>query len=120
VTLLELLDAFDHARHESETYQLMEKQRNEEKRRLWRKARQRMRGTAHEDHLEEDIMTLWEKIRSMNKETMSLVTLCGNDSRDELIKTFMSVLFLANEGKVHVYQKHFPFGKIFIKNIGCS
>ena len=76
VTLIELLDAFNQARKDSEDYQLNEKQRNEEKNRLWEKARKRMKGTAHEDHLEEDIMALWDKIKRINKETVSLFELC--------------------------------------------
>ena len=117
VTLIELLDAFNQARKDSEDYQLNEKQRNEEKNRLWEKARKRMKGTAHEDHLEEDIMALWDKIKRINKETVSLFELCDFNSRDELIKVFMSVLFLANEGKIHIFQKRFPYGNIYVKNI---
>ena len=55
VSLIELLDAFNEAKKESEEYQLLELQRKEERDRLAEKARKRMKGTAHEDHLEEDI-----------------------------------------------------------------
>jgi len=120
VTLIELLDAFNHARQESEQYQLIEQQRSEERERLADRARKRMRGTAHEDHLEEDIDALWEIIKTMGTDTLALSDLCPTTTREDLIKTFMSVLFLAHEGKVHVFQKQFPFGKIFIKTIGCT
>ena len=120
VTLIELLDAFNDARKESEEHMLLEKQRQEESQRLAEKARKRMKGTAHEDHLEEDIEKVWKKIKGFPKKTMSLMELCEKKGREELIRILMSVLFLAIENKVIVYQKKFPYGKIFIKNMGYS
>jgi len=120
VTLIELLGAFDQARKESEEFQLLEQQRREERERLALKARKRMIGTAHEDNLEEDVEIVWKKIKASPKTTMSLPTLCKNQEREEMIKTLMSILFLAYDQKIRVYQKRFPYGKIFIKNIGYS
>ena len=120
VTLIELLDAFDQARKESEEFQLLDQQRREERQRLAERARKRMKGTAHEDHLEEDITAIWDRIKKQSKKTVSLQTLCVKKGKDELIKVLMSVLFLAMENKVIVYQKKFPYGKIFIKNVGYS
>ncbi len=115
VTLMELLDAFDLAKKESEEYQLIEQQREKERQRLAMLARKRMNGTAHEDHLEEDINSIWEKIKDIPKKTMTLKNLCKKQSREEYIKTLMSVLFLAMDEKIIVYQKKFPYGNIFIK-----
>ena len=116
VTLIELLDAFDQARIDSEEYQLIERERQAEKLRLSEKARKRMVGTAHEDHVEDDVEFVWEKIKSFHGKTMSLFELCETRGREEIIKTFMSVLFLAYDNKIRVYQKQFPYGKIYIKN----
>jgi segregation and condensation protein A len=120
VTLIELVDAFDKARKESEEYQILEKQRKEERRRLSELARKRMKGTAVEDHLEEDVRIVWERINKFHKKTISLLDLCEKNGREELIKVLMSVLFLAYDNKIIVYQKRFPFGKIYVKNTGYS
>ena len=120
VTLMELLDAFDKARIESEEHQLLEQQRKEERERLANLALKRMKGTAHEDHLEEDVETIWKRIKQFPKKTMSLKEICEKKGREELIKVLMSVLFLAYDNKVLVYQKKFPYGKIYIKNVGYS
>jgi len=104
VTLIELVEAFDKARKESEEYQLLEKQRKEERERLSELARKRMKGTAVEDHLEEDVKAVWEKINKFPKKTISLLDLCEQKGREELIKVLMSVLFLAYDNKVLVYQ----------------
>ena len=116
VTLIELLDAFDQARKEAEEYQLIEQQRKAERDRLAEKARKHMIGTAHEDHLEEDVEIVWKKIKKFPKKTMSLIELCENQKREEIIRTLMSILFLAYDNKITVYQKQFPYGKIYIKH----
>lgn len=120
VTLMELLDAFNIAKKEAEEYQLIEQQRKEERERLDMLARKRMKGTAVEDHLEEDVQAIWDRINDFPKKTMSLTDLCIKKGKEELIKVLMSVLFLAYDNKVVVYQKRFPYGKIFIKNTGYS
>lgn len=116
VTLIELLNAFDQARKESEEYQILELQRQEERDRLDILARSRMKGTAIEDHLEEDVETIWRRIKDLSKKTMTLTEICEKDSREEVIKVLISILFLAYDNKILVYQKEFPYGKIFIKN----
>ncbi|OGS41118.1 MAG: hypothetical protein A3K77_02275 [Euryarchaeota archaeon RBG_13_31_8] len=116
VTLIELLNAFDQARKESEEHQILEQQRQEERERLDILARSRMKGTAIEDHLEEDVETIWNRIKDLSKKTMTLTEICEKDSREEVIKVLISILFLAYDNKILVYQKEFPYGKIFIKN----
>lgn len=118
VTLMELLKAFDTAKKEAEEYQLLEKQRQEERQRLADLARKRMKGTAHEDHLEEDVEAIWQRINEKAKKTVQLSELCEKKGREELIKVLMSVLFLVMDNKVLIFQKKFPYGKIFIKNTG--
>jgi segregation and condensation protein A len=117
VTLIELLDAFDFARKEAETHQIMEQRRREERKRLKDASRKRMKGTAHEDNLEEDIVEIWEKIKQCEQSQILITDLCADGSREELIKTIISILFLAYDNKIRVYQKQFPYGKIFIKTL---
>jgi segregation and condensation protein A len=120
VTLIELLEAFDQARKESEEFQILEQQREEERERLKIKSRKRMIGTAHEDNLEEDVEAIWKKINNSNKRNLSILDLCDPKNRDQFIKTLISILFLAYDNKIKVHQKKFPYGKIFIENIGYT
>ena len=117
VTLIELLDAFDFARKDAETHQIMEQRRREERKRLKDASRKRMKGTAHEDNLEEDIVEIWEKIKQIGQTNIAITDLCEDNTREELIRTIISVLFLAYDNKIKVYQKQFPYGKIFIKTL---
>lgn len=120
VTLIELLDAFDQAKKDAEEHKLIEKQRELERKRIWEKARKRMKGTAHEDPLEKDIKETWNKIKKIPKKIMVLSELCNTENKEETIKFLMSILFLAYDNKIIVYQKKFPYGKIYIKNNGYS
>lgn len=120
VTLIELLSAFDEVRKESEQYQILDQLRKEERIQLEKKARKKMKGAAHEDHLEEDIASVWEQICRFPKKSMNFNELCQEDSADERIKIFISILFLAYEKKIIVHQKKFPYGEIFIKMIGYT
>jgi segregation and condensation protein A len=117
VTLIELLSAFDEVRKESEQYQLLDQLRQEERIALELKARKAMKGSAHEDHIEEDVAAVWERICKFSKKSMNFTELCGVDSTEERIKTFVSILFLAYERKIIVHQQKFPYGEILIKTI---
>jgi segregation and condensation protein A len=120
VSLIELLGAFDAARHEAEEYQLQEQRRVEERTRLQEFARKAMKGTAHEDHLEKDINEVWKSISNNKKKQFRICELYSSENQDDRIKTFLSVLFLAYNNKIRLYQKQFPFGEIYIKNLGYT
>ena len=120
VTLMELLNAFDEVRKESEQYQLLDNLRREERIKLEEKARKAMKGSAHEDHLEEDVAVIWERICKFPKPFMNFSDLCEVQDPEERIKTFLSILFLAYEKKITVHQRKFPYGEIFIKTVGYT
>lgn len=117
VTLMELLNAFDEVRKESEQYQLLDNLRREERIKLEEKARKAMKGSAHEDHLEEDVAVIWERICKFPRAFMNFSDLCEMQNPEERIKTFLSILFLAYEKKITVHQRKFPYGEIYIKTV---
>jgi len=116
VTLMELLNAFDVARKETEEFQRNEKRRQEERQRLITSSRKRMKGSAHEDNIEKDVADIWEQIQKFGTQQLSLSDICDHRNREDVIRTLISVLFLAYENKIKIYQRKFPYGKIFIKN----
>jgi segregation and condensation protein A len=120
ITLMELLDAFDIARKESEEFQRNEQRRQQERQRLIDSSRNRMKGSAHEDNLEADVEETWDRIIQCGSKHLALSDLCDINNREDLIKTLISVLFLSYEQKIVLYQRKFPYGKIFIKTVGCT
>lgn len=117
VSLIELLDAFDQVHKETEQYQLLSKMRREERERIHRLAMKRMDGTVHTEHLEQDIELIWERISMFNGRSIPLTKLYENGNKEDLIRALTSILFLAYDNKIRIYQRHFPFGKIYVKNI---
>jgi segregation and condensation protein A len=120
VTLIELLSAFDEARKESEQYQMIDNLRREERIFLAQKARKAMKGSAHEDHLEEDVAEIWTLICDFPEKNLTFHDLCPDKDPEQRIRAFLSILFLAYENKIEVHQKKFPYGEIYIKNIGYT
>jgi segregation and condensation protein A len=120
VTLMELLNAFDEVRKESEQYQMLDNLRREERIKLEEKARKAMKGSAHEDHLEADVAVIWERICKFPRAFMNFSDLCEMQDHEERIKTFLSILFLAYEKKITVHQRKFPYGEIYIKTVGYT
>jgi segregation and condensation protein A len=118
VTLIELINAFDQARKEAERYQLLEKLRREERERLNILAKERMKGRVHEETIEKDIKKIWKKIQQYNGKTIPLRKLYKPTDRDSFITAIMSILFLAYENKIRIYQRKFPYGEIYVKNNG--
>jgi len=120
VTLIELLEAFDQARREAEIHQKLEEERRKEREKLVKESHRRMIGAAHEDHLEEDIEKVWNKIKDSRKTLLTLQDLCDTKNREEVIKTILSLLFLAYNNKIRLYQRRFPYGKIYVKPLGYT
>ncbi len=117
ITLMELLNAFEEARKETQRFQLIDGLRRKEKDELLARAHLRMTGAAHEDHLEEDIAALWEKISSSSKSSLRLSELYNKGDHDGRVRAFLSILFLAMEGKISIHQRRFPYGQIMIKRL---
>lgn len=116
VSLIELVDAFDKARKEAEEYQLINKMRDEERTRRKEMAKEQVDVTVHDENPEKDIEIIWNRINQFNGKSIPFTNLYDEGNKEDLIRALTSVLFLANENKVRVHQRKFPFGKIYVKN----
>jgi len=117
VSLIELIEAFDLARKEAEEYQLLEKLRKKERERILREAQNRMKGSVHEEHFEEEIEKMWKRIQRFNGRAIPLKNLCNFNNKEERLTALIAVLHLASDGKIRVYQRRFPFGMIYVRNM---
>jgi segregation and condensation protein A len=115
VTLFELVEAFEEARAEAESRMILDAKRREA-RVVWAKAsRAGVQGAAHKEDLESEIREVWARIARQNGHPIPLRDLHGR-SRDDLVKALVSVLFLARERHLRLWQEDFPYGPIFIQN----
>ncbi|HLE97029.1 MAG TPA: hypothetical protein VI997_06620 [Candidatus Thermoplasmatota archaeon] len=115
VTLLELVEALEEARREAALRAEIEERRVHD-----RAARATARagsvdGQMHKEDLEAEIAEIWGRISALNGHPIPLTDL-HDRTRDELVKALVSILFLARQNKLTVWQDDFPYGPIFVQN----
>ncbi len=116
VTLLELVDAFEEARKESDLRKEIESKREAARERIKRERDVKVQRMMHKESLEEDIVETWERILTHNGSTIQLEDL-HKDGVEDYLTIFVAVLFLALHGRIKLWQKKFPYGKIYLKKL---
>jgi segregation and condensation protein A len=109
VSLVDLLDAFDTAQQEVEI--ALNRQRVREQ--LLR-AQERFDGKSHSDDQEKDVAETWARIERCGSGPIALEDLFEDDKEDS-IKVFVSLLFLARSGKISLWQDELPYGQIYLE-----
>lgn len=115
VTLMELVDALEEARREAELRQEILQKRDAEKALRSAKRHSRADAAAHKDDQEGDIAEVWERILGRNGVPIPITDLHAK-TREDMVKTLVSILFLAREQRIRVWQDDFPYGMIFVQN----
>jgi segregation and condensation protein A len=109
VSLIDLLDAFDTAQQEVEI--AINRQRVREQ---LLKVQVKFDGKSHSDDMEKDVAETWARIMRCGNGPMALEDLFEGDKED-CIKVFVSLLFLARSGKISLWQDELPYGQIFLE-----
>lgn len=107
VTLIDLLDAFEEAKKESDI-------RQELSRFMQRYKRPDFDDKSHKESLEDDIAEVWERIQKCGQGSIACSDLYAGGKEDR-VKVFISILFLARMGKVQIWQEKMPYGEIFLE-----
>jgi segregation and condensation protein A len=107
VTLIDLLDAFDEAKKESDI-------RQELARFMQKYRRPDFDDKSHKECLEDDIAEVWERIQKFGNGPIPITDL-SNLCKEDRITVLVSMLFLAKMGKIHIWQEKPPFGEIFLE-----
>jgi segregation and condensation protein A len=107
VTLIDLLDAFEEAKKESDIRQELSKF-------MQKYRRPEFDDKAHKENLEEDIALVWERIQKCGQGSVPITDLYATGKEDR-VKVFISLLFLARMGKIQIWQEKLPYGEIFLE-----
>ncbi|MCJ7607705.1 MAG: hypothetical protein MUO94_07660 [Thermoplasmata archaeon] len=107
VTLIDLLDAFEDAKKESDI-------RTELSKFLQKYKRPDFDDKSHKESLEDDIANIWDKIQRCGPGPIPITDLCTND-KEGRVTAFVAVLFLAKMEKIHIWQDEAPYGEIFLE-----
>ena len=107
VSLVELLGAFEEAKHEvevrAEIAKYLEKYRPKE-----------FDDNAHNDTLEQDIAETWNRIQAIGAGSIPFIDITHGGKEDAVV-VFMSMLFLASMNKIIIWQDKPPYGEIFVE-----
>ncbi|MBN1109997.1 MAG: segregation/condensation protein A [Methanomassiliicoccales archaeon] len=109
VGLVDLLEAFDTAQQEVEA--ALHRQRVRER---LLKAQERFDGKSHNEDQERDVRMTWGRISRCGPGPIALEDLFESDKED-CIRVFVSLLFLALEGKISLWQDELPYGQVFLE-----
>jgi len=107
VSLFELLDAFEEAKHEADVKAEISKYLDKYK-------HKEFDDKAHRDTLEQDIADTWERIQEIGAGAIPFSDIAQGD-KDRRVGVFMSILFLSNMEKVVLWQDKLPYGEVFIE-----
>jgi segregation and condensation protein A len=116
VSLMELIGALEEAKQESELHKILTERRAEERDRQKKNRKQNIGHKLHQENLQEDIEMIYTRISKFNGHPIPLSDIHTSDLEDK-ITTLVSSLFLAHSKKINVWQRKFPFGQIFVKNL---
>ncbi|WP_400208477.1 chromosome segregation protein ScpA [Candidatus Methanomassiliicoccus intestinalis] len=105
VTLVELLEAFEDARREEQ--QNLSRIRIREN----KPKNEKFDTKAHNDDMERDVETVWARIMKCGPGEIDIEDIWEGD-REDLVTVFMSILFLARDGKIDLWQEEGPYGRI--------
>ena len=115
VTLMELVEALEEARREADLRATIVEKREAEKAHRSAVRRGKAEGAAHKEDPESDIREVWERILGKNGVPIPITSI-QERTKDDMVRTLVSILFLARENKIRIWQENFPYGMIYVQN----
>ncbi|MHB8606121.1 MAG: chromosome segregation protein ScpA [Thermoplasmatota archaeon] len=115
VTFMELLDALEEARKEAELRATLVAEREALKAQRKVAKAERVEGQLHKEDQEADIAEVWQRITGENGHPIPIRDLQA-PNRADIVKTLVSVLFLARANRIRLWQENFPYGPIYVQN----
>lgn len=116
VSLIELVGALEEAKRESEIMKILSERRAEERDKLRKYRKQNINHKLHQENLHEEIEMIYARISKFNGHPIPLSDIYKTELEDK-ITTLVSSLFLAYNRRINIWQRKFPFGQIFVKNL---
>jgi len=115
VTLMELVEALESARREADARAALVEKRETEKANRSAARTRKAEGAAHREDTEGDIREVWERILGQNGVPIPITSI-QEKSKEDMVKTLVSILFLARANKIRIWQDNFPYGMIYVQN----
>jgi segregation and condensation protein A len=116
VTLVDLLDALEDVQDEVDNLKEERRRRALNRQKQDTFNRSNINRKVFKENTEEDIRLTWQRINNFNGHPIPFSTIEEGFELDAS-STFISLLFLAYNSKIRLWQRSFPRGEIMIKNI---
>ncbi len=117
-TLLDVVEALREAQEEAHIRKVIEENRRKLKEeRMKAEENISVDDNSHKDDIENDKAITWSRINKYNGHPIRLSQICDFKDRKDVISTLMSSVHLAHEKKINIWQRQFPYGEIYIKNL---
>lgn len=117
VTLVDLLNALEDVQDEVQVLQEDRRRRVENRKMQDLTNRSNINQKVFKENTEEEIRLTWQRINKFNGHPIPLSTIEKGFELDGS-SIFISLLFLAYNSMIKVWQRSFPVGEIMVKNIG--
>lgn len=117
-TLLDVVEALREAQEEARIRKVIEENRQRLKEERDRAEKNlNVADNSHKDDMEKDKAVTWARINKYNGHPIKFSQICDFGDRKDVISTLMSSVHLAHERKINIWQRQFPYGEIYIKNL---
>lgn len=119
VTLVDLLNALEEVEDEVSILKEKRKLREQSMKRIESLNRKNINRKVFKENTEEDIKLTWQRINQFNGHPIEFSTIEHGFELDTS-STLISLLFLARDGMIKVWQRQFPKGEIMLKNVSSD
>lgn len=119
VTLLDLLNALEVVEDEVTSLKNNRRRRIETKKRIDELNMNNINEKMVKEHTDEDIHITWQKINKFNGHPIPFSDI-HQEMNIDMESAFISLLYLARDDMIKVWQRKFPRGEIMVKNIASG
>jgi len=117
VSLVELINAFEEVKKEAELQKIINEKRATQRELDKKHYRRSIGDKLHKENLNEEIRMIYERICKYDGQPIPIKKIYEAEDIDDRITAIVSSLYLAHDQRIKLWQRNFPFGEIYIKNL---
>jgi segregation and condensation protein A len=117
VSLVELINAFEEVKKEAELQKIINEKRATQREQDRKYYRRSIGDKLHKENLNEEIRMIYERICKYDGQPIPIRKIYEAEDIEDRITAMVSSLYLAHDQRIKLWQRNFPFGEIYIKNL---
>ncbi len=117
VSLVELINAFEEVKREAKLQRILNEKRTKQRAIDKKMYRRSIGEKMHKENLNEEIRIIYERICKYDGQPIPIKNIYEAEDIEDKITAIVSSLYLAHDQRIKLWQRNFPFGEIYIKNL---